>query len=117
MTLAGMISTDEALLICDMAETYGIYDYKRLPARTAAMLAAGLRENSRIRQKMEGVPAEINTILLASITDRLGLILSALAGADTPESVVDSIYGHTQKKKSNIMSFDSLEEFRKRRYG
>ena len=36
MILANMIKTDEDALICDLAETYQIYDYKSLPAYMVA---------------------------------------------------------------------------------
>lgn len=117
MTLADMISTDETLFICDLAETYGIYDYRQLPLRKVAAFAVGLRENSRIRQKMEGAPADQTTILLASISDRLGLILSCLNGRDAPESIVECIFGNTREKKTMISVYETPEEFLRERYG
>ena len=117
MTLASMVKTDEALLMCDFAETYGIYDYRQLPLRNAAAFSAGLRENSRIRQKMEGAPADQTTILLASISDRLGLILSCLNGSDAPESIVERIFGSCEKKERPVRAYDTPEEFLKERYG
>ena len=117
MTLADMISTDETLFICDLAETYGIYDYRQLPLRKVAAFAVGLRENSRIRQKMEGVPAESTTILLAGIADRLGLIIAALQGADAPRSIVDCIFGTYEEKEKPVKAYDTAEEFLKERYG
>ena len=47
-----MLKKDEEALICDFAETYHIYDYKRLPLTTVAALAVGLRENSRLKMAM-----------------------------------------------------------------
>ncbi len=41
-----MISRDEDALICDLAETYQIYNYKSLPARLVATLSVGLRDDS-----------------------------------------------------------------------
>nr|DAF99592.1 MAG TPA: protein of unknown function (DUF5361) [Siphoviridae sp. ctkKt3] len=117
MTLASMVNTDEALLMCDLAETYGIYDYRQLSLRNAAAFSAGLRENSRIRQKMEGAPAESTTILLASIADRLGLILASLRGTDAPESIIDCIFGSCEKKERPVRAYDTPEEFLKERYG
>ncbi len=43
-----MVMTDEDALICDLAETYGIYNYEELPPIRAAVLACGLRANARI---------------------------------------------------------------------
>ena len=39
-----MIKTDEDALICDLAETYQIYDYKSLPAYMVATFSVGLRK-------------------------------------------------------------------------
>ena len=35
--LAAAIGTDEDALICDLAETYGIYNYRQLPADRVAV--------------------------------------------------------------------------------
>ena len=62
MTLAVMYASYRDELICDMAETYHVYDLRALPVETLATLAAGLRENSRVKMKMAGIkyfPAEI----------------------------------------------------------
>lgn len=75
MTLAGMAAVDNEALICDMAETYGIFDYRSLPARTAAMLSAGLRENSRIKLKMSGTKAPVDTLLMVAVFDRINHLI------------------------------------------
>lgn len=51
-----MIQTDEDALICDLAETYQIYDYRQLPAYQVAVFSYGLRDDSRI--KVRNVRAE-----------------------------------------------------------
>ena len=56
-----MIKTDEDALICDLAETYQIYDYKSLPAYMVATFSVGLRENSRIKMKLSNQPITLNT--------------------------------------------------------
>lgn len=70
-----MISLDEDALICDFAETYHIYDFRTLPASLAATLAAGLREDSRIKMRMSDRKASFDTILLAGIMDRVSVLL------------------------------------------
>lgn len=113
-----MVAEDEHALICDLAETYGIYDYHKLPARTVAILATGLREDSRIFQKMAKMPANRTTILLASIADRIGILNASLTGAKEPDSIIDAIFGTESKKsKNNVMGFNSPEEFERARYG
>lgn len=118
MTLADMVNFDEPALICDLAETYGIYDYRRLPLRTVAVLAVGLREDSRIMKKkaqVEGVP-DLKTQLLAIIADRI-------VGAKPKDSLYYTIMGESapdadsDTKQITGMVFDSPEAFMKARYG
>lgn len=75
MILAGMIREDKNSWICDLAETYNIYDYMRVPVKTLGILSAGLRENSRIRQKLEGIKADPDTIIMAKIYDLVNILL------------------------------------------
>ncbi len=35
-----MIAVDEDALVCDLAETYGIYDYRQLPITRVAVFAS-----------------------------------------------------------------------------
>lgn len=49
-----MIAKDEDALICDLAETYRIFDYRSLPLKTVATFSVGLRENSRIKMSLGG---------------------------------------------------------------
>ena len=111
-----MVNLDEGSLICDLAETYNIYDYRSLPLHTVATLAAGLREDARINRKRTGEPCGIEIMLLASITDRLGYLLAGSSGGQAPPSILDSILGREEEKKSDVMAFDSPEEFKKYRY-
>ena len=66
-----MIEFDEDALICDLAETYQIYDYRSLPVKLVATLSAGLREDSRIKMAAAELPAKQDTLLLATIADRV----------------------------------------------
>ena len=71
MNLAGMIALDEGALVCDMAETYHIYDMRALPVETLATLACGLREDSRIKLKMSGLKYVPLEVLLVRVHDLL----------------------------------------------
>lgn len=98
MALAKMISVDRDALICDMAETYHIYDLRGLPARTLATLAFGLRADSRIKMRLSDQPLRVDTILLAAIVDRLGLLVWAQTedgqkGRNRPQSIIDALTG------------------------
>ena len=64
-----MLNLDKDALLCDLAETYHIYDYKSLPCRMVATFSCGLRENSRIKMKMAGIDPIPEQILMAAIAD------------------------------------------------
>lgn len=111
-----MIRADEDALICDFAETYNIYDYKRLPVKTAAALALGLRDDSRIKMKMSGAKAPTDTLLLAATVDRLSLLVwaqtkDAEKGRNRPKSILESM----TKAETNNSAFDSGEDYEKER--
>src|SRR5690625_8020912 len=69
-----MIELDEDALVCDLAETYQIYDYRQLPPSRVAVFAYGLRDDSRIKMKSSGQNVPIDTILLAGMSDRLSTL-------------------------------------------
>lgn len=113
-----MISVDEDALICDFAETYGIYDYRSLPVRLAATLSYGLRDNSRIKLKLSGSNVPFETLLLAGAYDRLSFLSwckteDAKTGMNRPVSVVNKLTG--KQDASDVESFDSAGDFMKAR--
>lgn len=116
MILAGMIRTDETALICDMAETYGIYDWRALPLETAAALASGLRDDSRIKRKIAGIPVDTMTLLTAMIVDRLSLLIwsktkDAEKGENRPGSIVEKILSLDKKEENEVEGFQTPEDF------
>src|SRR5699024_11498629 len=70
-----MISLDEDALICDLAETYRIYDYRQLPLMRAAVFACGLRDDSRIKMQANDQLIPMDTLLLAGISDSLSTLV------------------------------------------
>ena len=72
-----MLGTDEEALICDLAETYHVLNYKALPVKTVALFASGLRDSARIKMKINKQEAEDKTVLLAAAVDRLTMLLWA----------------------------------------
>lgn len=110
-----MIVTDEEALICDFAETYRIYDYKKLPLRKAAIFASGLRDNSRIKMKMSGANVPLETLIQASISDRVGLMAwmqseDGRKNRNRPKSILDLI-SRNQTKKNEVETFETGENF------
>lgn len=106
-----MIELDEDALICDLAETYKIYDYRSLPLRTVATLAAGLRDDSRIKLRATGYPVTQNTILLAGIADRIDALRYSFSNKEQPTSLVSMLLGEAKTNKSGAMSFKTAAEF------
>ena len=105
-----MIEFDEDALICDLAETYQIYDYRSLPVKLVATLSAGLRDNSRIKLKAVGSPVDLETIMLAAVADNLSMIRAGFSkdGRAKPYLFTEAIQG---EKKPKVRGFRTAEEF------
>ena len=114
-----MIATDEVALMCDLAETYHIYDYRSLPPELVAAFSIGLRDNSRIKLKLNNQEYPLETLLLAIIADRLGILIwsktkDAEKGRNKPQSIAEQLMPKADNKDSkDYMVFDSPEEFEK----
>ena len=111
-----MVREDETALICDLAETYHILDWRALPL---AALSAGLREDSRIKMKIAGMKADQDTLLLAAAVDRLSLLMWAKTkdgqkGRNPPKSIFDELTRRPEDKKENEKAtvYDSVDAFR-----
>lgn len=118
MILAGMMREDKNSWICDMAETYNIYDYTRVPVKTLGILSAGLRENSRIRQKLEGIKADPDTIILAKIYDVVNTILwtktkDAEKGRNQPKSFAQMFIDSGEPEPAHYANGAEFEKARK----
>lgn len=108
-----MIRTDRDALVCDLAETYGLFDMRALPASTLATLCVGLREDSRIKTRLFGDRIPRSDVLLAAVVDRLSLLIWKLfgqEGSSPPGSVLDSLLG-VQPQESDVERYDSPEDF------
>lgn len=112
-----MIKCDEDALICDFAETYHIYNYKSLPVTLVATLASGLRDDSRIKLKLNKQRVSNTDLLLSVIADRLGLLLSMYTGKPLEDFFVDNVFEdiHVSKKESNVEHYSSIEAFEEAR--
>lgn len=111
-----MLNLDKDALLCDLAETYHIYDYKSLPCRMVAAFSCGLRENSRIKMKMEGIDPIPEQILMAAIADgtRTTAWLQSkdgTTGENRPKSLLAMMMGEEPQGSKDIRAFASGEEF------
>lgn len=115
MGLAHMVGLDEDALICDLAETYHVFDWRALPVRTAATLAMGLGPESRIMRKISGVDQPITLLLLATIADALHVLVwqntkDGARGRNKPALIAESLI--SEKKETESSGFETVEEFR-----
>lgn len=112
MALASMISTDRDAFICDMAETYHVLDINELPVPLLATLASGLREDSRIRSRLNGMQVLPVIPILAHIADSITMLIGCFAGEKPKgQMLTDLLYGKTADDKKEYMTFESGEEF------
>ena len=102
--------------ICDLAETYGIYDYSSLPVSTLTTLLKGLRDDSRIMLKISGRKIPFETELTAAMVDRLSYLVwaktkDATKNRNRPKSIIEIIYKDDKNDKNENAVFASGEEF------
>ena len=94
-----IIAHYENALICDLAETYHILNYRALPAKLLATLCCGLRDNSRVKMQSASINEISNEVILISIADTLRLIKYQLfGGQEQPKMLSDLI----MEKRENI---------------
>lgn len=110
-----MIKESETDLICDLAETYGIYDYRALPVTTLAALSVGLREDSRIKMRISGMKVPLQIQLIAAAIDRLSILVwqqtkDGMDGVNRPQSILDMLTD-AQSSDTEQSGFESPEEF------
>lgn len=109
-----MVAADEDALICDFAQTYHVLDFRALPVRLAATLAAGLPDTARVRMKMAGTGVSSDLLLQASMVDCLNLLVwmqtrDGQKNRRRPRSIVSVLTGEEQRNA--IQAFESEEEF------
>lgn len=108
-----MINMDEDALICDLAETYHIFDYKSIPVKLVGTFACGLRNNSRIMMQVSGAKIEPEQMLLAGIVDNTQMIAwlqseNGRKNVNRPKSVLAQLSGNTE---NDTRAFSSGQEF------
>lgn len=112
------MAVDEEALICDMAETYMIYDYQSLPVNLAAIFACGLRDSSRIKQRLADVNISTEELLLAGMFDRLNWLVwsktnNAQKGIGAPASIADILLNGKQEREVECFATSGAYETRR----
>ena len=101
-------------MICDLAETYNIYEYKDMPPKKVAIFCIGLRENSRLKLKLQGLKVPLESLLLADIRDKINLLLWAKTkdgqkNRNRPSLIAEDLI--KKKEKKGHLSYSSGKEW------
>ena len=109
-----MRALDNDALICDFAEYYHIIDYTKIPVKTAAILACGLPQDSRIMLKLAGARINLADTLNAIIADQLRVLVwmrtkDAEHHRNYPKSILEILTG--KNEETEVMAFDSGADF------
>ena len=113
-----MIHLDEDALICDLAETYHILNYRGLSPKLVAVLCIGLSDDSRIKKEISNRKLNLDEFLLAALVDRMSLLVwlkteDARHDRNRPKSILGAL--EDKREKSKYQGFDTIEEFERKR--
>lgn len=111
-----MLSMGEDDLICDLAETYGILNYRELSPYLVATLSLGLSDNSRIKKKMSGQELSLQEMLLALTVDNLQILnwtktKDAQHNKNKPKSLFKKLMHLDDENKDELLAFETPEEY------
>ena len=114
-----MVALDEDAFICDLAETYGVYEYRALPLQTVATLGLGLSYDSRIRQRQSGIIVPFSTFLMAQAVDCLATLCwlnseDGAKGRNRPERITDKLKREEELNEGQFADADAFEAVRMR---
>ena len=119
MVLAATVAADEDALICDLAQYYQVFDWRRLPLRTAATLTDGLPVTSRTKTRMAGLSVPFDLFLLAMAIDNLSMLCwlnsaDGMKGKNKPEMLTDKFKVKDIPDTGRFADADSFEAVRLR---
>jgi hypothetical protein len=100
------------LLLCDLAETYGIYDMYQYRPFYIGALVAGLRDDSRVKMYLSGARVSSDRIIAAYTADRIANLVWMLSkdgqdGFNPPKSMLAVLLGTDEPAHG----YDTPEEF------
>lgn len=117
MILARVLGEYEDLVICDLAETYGILEYREIKGRTLASLVCGLRPSSRLMMALNNQKVSMTDLLLASSVDALNMLVwsktkDSAHGKNRPASIVQSLMNSEEPKNEGYLTVEDFERAR-----
>ena len=103
-------------MICDLAETYHIYNYKECQPLLVGTLVFGLRDDSRVKMYFSGQKQPLERIFFARMVDELSFLSWANSkdgqkNRNRPKSVLQSLLGI--EKKEEYATFEEFDEFKR----
>ena len=118
LALPHLLKEYEDEITCDLAEYYGIYDYRKLSPRYLITLLVGLREDSRLVLKITGRSYSMSQIMQAYIVDRLSVLVwqktkDGAKGKNRPKLLSEMML--KSKDETEIQAFNSADEFERHR--
>ena len=104
-------------MICDLAETYHITNYRELAPSLVATLCVGLPDFSRIKRRIAGVKIGLTDMLLALVVDGVNTLIwqntkDGMKGKNKPESIFKRLT-EEKKPKDEYKTFDTADDFEK----
>lgn len=101
-------------LICDLAQTYGVHDWRTIPPANAAAMALGLPDDSRVKLKLSGQDFGFDRRLMMNIIDWLSLFwwLKTHRKGEEPPLPFEQAMKQEQEEaeKRKLMGFDDPDE-------
>lgn len=110
-----MLALSEDDIICDLAETYHITDYRALAPSLVATLCVGLPDHSRIKRRMAGVKLTLTEMLLALVVDGINTLIwqptkDGMKGRNRPESLFKRLT-EEPKQKEELQTFEDVASY------
>lgn len=114
----GLLHEAKEELLCDFAEYYHIYDLRQFSVQYIAILAKGLRPDSRTKMKISDTEVTFEKMAMATLIDGVNTLIwqntkGGRTGRNRPQSVAAKLINRGQEKE--IEGFDSVIDFEKAR--
>ncbi len=114
----GLLREAKEELLCDFAEYYHIYDLRQFPVSYIAILAKGLRPESRTKMKISNTEVTFDRLAMATLIDGVNILIwqntkGGRTGRNRPQSVVDKLIHRDRETK--VEGFNSIAEFERAR--
>ena len=110
-----MLNVCEDDLVCDLAETYHVFNWRELPPSLVATLSVGLSNDSRIKRRMANQVVAFNDLLMALLIDGVNLLVwqntkDGAKNRNRPESLYKK-FTEQDKPKDDLEVFTSIEAY------